>query len=122
VVLDRRPDGRDHNVEGNTNGSGSRTGGSVMEHYRSTASLVGYGVINFASTAPAPAPEPEPPEDDVPPVRLIKTKNDPKVYVTDWQTRRHVETPEDREQIQFATGCGDPIIVSDSHMADIKVV
>lgn len=43
-------DGRIVCLEGNTNASGSRTGGAVMRHYRSTASVVGYGVINYSGS------------------------------------------------------------------------
>lgn len=43
-------DGRIVSLEGNTNASGSRTGGAVMRHYRSTSSIVGYGVINYSGS------------------------------------------------------------------------
>lgn len=48
IVQGVLPDGRVHCLEGNTNGSGSRTGGKVMEHYRSVAGgIIGYvKVIN----------------------------------------------------------------------------
>lgn len=52
IVLDVLPDGRLHTIEGNTNGSGSRDGGSVMEHYRSTNQVVGYGIMDFIEDKP----------------------------------------------------------------------
>lgn len=44
-------DGRIVCLEGNTNASGSRTGGSVMRHHRQVASgIIGYGIINYTGT------------------------------------------------------------------------
>lgn len=38
-------------LEGNTNASGSRTGGSVMRHHRNVSSgIIGYGVINYTGS------------------------------------------------------------------------
>lgn len=50
------PDGRIIAIEGNTNGSGSRTGGNVMRHYRSVRSgIIGYGMIEYvAPVKPTP--------------------------------------------------------------------
>lgn len=50
IVTGVRPDGRIATVEGNTNGKGSRDGGSVMTHARSKAGgIVGYGIIRYGS-------------------------------------------------------------------------
>lgn len=44
-------DGRIVCLEGNTNASGSRTGGSVMRHHRQVASgIIGYGIINYTGS------------------------------------------------------------------------
>jgi hypothetical protein len=45
-----RTDGRIACIEGNTNGSGSRDGGSVMRHNRTVAGgIVGYGIIEYTA-------------------------------------------------------------------------
>lgn len=54
-------DGRVATIEGNTNGAGSRDGGSVMRHRRSVAGgIIGYGIIDY--TDPGDPTEPEEPE------------------------------------------------------------
>lgn len=50
-------DGRIIAIEGNTNAAGSRTGGEVRRQYRSLSSIVGYGMIQYATSSPA-APHP----------------------------------------------------------------
>ncbi|MEN0071611.1 MAG: CHAP domain-containing protein [Propionicimonas sp.] len=52
IVLGMLPDGRVQTVEGNTNGSGSRDGGSVMVHNRSARGTT----IGFVETTMVPAP------------------------------------------------------------------
>lgn len=54
----RMADGRVHTIEGNTNGAGSRTGGNVMEHYRSVAGgIIGYiEVQDVGAAVPTPLP------------------------------------------------------------------
>jgi len=54
IVLGTLTDGRIHTVEGNTNGAGSRDGGSVMAHYRSTGSVVGY--VRVTASTPVAKP------------------------------------------------------------------
>lgn len=52
-------DGRIICLEGNTNGAGSRDGGSVMRHYRSVnGGIIGYGMIEYKTTAPKPPSRP----------------------------------------------------------------
>lgn len=54
IVTGVRPDGRVSTIEGNTNGRGSRDGGSVMTHQRSRAGgIVGYGALRFDSAPTA---------------------------------------------------------------------
>lgn len=51
IVAGIAADGRIITIEGNTNAAGSRTGGSVMRHYRSAHSggIIGYGIINYVA-------------------------------------------------------------------------
>lgn len=105
IVIDVLPDGRLHTIEGNTNGGGSRDGGSVMEHYRSTRTVVGYGVLNYAAVTPPPEPIPEPEPEPEPIPReepdmsaLVQGDAQEAWYVTDGVTKRWVT---DRAEAQF---------------------
>jgi len=59
IVLDVLKDGRIHTIEGNTSSGGSQdNGGIVVEHYRSTSSIVGYGIIDYTYVKPVPSKPP----------------------------------------------------------------
>lgn len=59
IVLGRLSDGRYHTLEGNTDESGSRTGGKVMEKYRRSGI---YGFVDVTNTTSAPVPRPVEPK------------------------------------------------------------
>lgn len=56
IVLGKMNDGRIHTVEGNTDAAGGRTGGRVMEHFRSTGQVVGYVKVTSTSKIVRPNP------------------------------------------------------------------
>ncbi len=61
IVTGVRADGSIDTIEGNTDESGSRTGGKVMRRRRSVG-IVGYGVPEYSVVKPTPIPIPTPKE------------------------------------------------------------
>ena len=97
IVESVLPDGRIAAIEGNTNGAGSRTGGSVLRKYR-RANIVGFVDVTPttppAYVPPAETPTPIPTEEDDVAALLVSDGN--QVWITDGILKRRVPFSADR--------------------------